>query len=331
MRKRQRVALGVLAVGADHRRRQAVPFVERGRACRRIGLRAEPHALDAIAIFEARQVAKQRVFQHRHEIALEENAGRLAARILHDLDIMRRRRIARHAGARERQRVGHRRKRTAAPPAPDRADVDRMVGRDRIEVVPGWKAAVGQLVGAAEIFVRRLAHRHQHDPFAGRGRLRRPLHDLDNFGHRVQPGDRDAAARLETFAVGMRMGVEEPRQHGAAREVDELGRGRGILKERCVVADRHDVTRSHRDGLRQSRAAIERDDLAAMQDQIGRKHAASPSGMFRRFRCSIAIVDDGYGLTSTVPPGRAMNLLIRSPRRRGRAGSARNRDRWPWR
>jgi hypothetical protein len=86
-------------------------------------------------------------------------------------------------------------------------------------------------------------------------------------------GDRDAAARLETFAVGMRMGVEEPRQHGTTREVDEPGGGSGLFQERRVVADGRDVTRSHRDGLRYSRAAIERDDLAAVQDQIGRKRA----------------------------------------------------------
>ena len=68
----------------------------------------------------------------------------------------------------------------------------------------------------------------------------------------MQSGNRDAAARLETFAVGMRMGVEEARQHRAALEVDELGRWSGILEERRVVADGRDVTRSHRDGLRQS-------------------------------------------------------------------------------
>ena len=89
--QRQRIALGVLAVGADHRRREAMPFIERGRARGGIGMRAEPHALDAIAIFEARQIAKQRVFQDRHEIALEEDAGRLAARVLQNLDIVRRR------------------------------------------------------------------------------------------------------------------------------------------------------------------------------------------------------------------------------------------------
>ena len=270
--QRQCVALGVLAVGADHRRRQAMPFIERRRAGRRIGVRAEPHALDPVAILEAGQIAEQRVFQNRHEIALEEDAGRLAARILHDLDVVRRRRVARDAGALERQRVGDRRKRPAAPPAPHRADVDRVVRRNRIEVVPGRKASVGQLVGAAEIFVRRLAHRHQHDPVASRRRLRRPLHDLDDLGDRVQPGDRDAAARLEAFAVGMRMGVEQARNDRSALEVDEPGRGRRILQQRRAVADRHDVTRSHRDGLRRSRAAIERDDFAAVQDQIGRKH-----------------------------------------------------------
>ena len=90
----------------------------------------------------------------------------------------------------------------------------------------------------------------------------------------MQSGDRDAAARLETFAVGMRMGVEEPRHDRTTVEVDELGGGSGLFEERRVVADGRDVARSHRDRLRQSRAAIECDDLAAVQNQIRRKHAS---------------------------------------------------------
>ena len=66
----------------------------------------------------------------------------------------------------------------------------------------------------------------------------------------MKSGNRDAASRLETFAVGMRMGVEEPWQYRTALEVDELGCGSGIFEERRVVADGRDVTRSHRDGLR---------------------------------------------------------------------------------
>jgi hypothetical protein len=75
----------------------------------------------------------------------------------------------------------------------------------------------------------------------------------------------------------MRMGVEEPGQHGTAREVDEDSRGRGLLQERGVVASGHDVTRPNRDGLRHARAAIECDDLAAMEDQIGGRHVTSDS------------------------------------------------------
>ena len=57
----------------------------------------------------------------------------------------------------------------------------------------------------------------------------------------MQSGNRDAAARLETFAVGMRMGVEEPRHDRTTVEVDELGGGSGVLEERRVVADGRDV------------------------------------------------------------------------------------------
>jgi hypothetical protein len=127
-----------------------------------------------------------------------------------------------------------------------------MVGSDGIEIMPIWKAAVGQLLGAADVLVRRLAHWHEHDPLAGRCRLRRAFHDVDDGGDGVKAGNGNAAARLETFPVRMRMRIEKPRQHGTASEVDAARRGGGILEQRRVVADRHDATRSHRHGLRQS-------------------------------------------------------------------------------
>ena len=210
--QRQCVALGVLAVGADHRRREAVPFVERGRARRRIGVRAEPYALDAIAILEARQVAKQRVFQDRHEVALEEHAGRLAARVLDDLDIVRRGGVARHAGAR-RAPASWRPTETAGgstSPTPrgcrprGRAPPHRGRAGSGKRPSVNWSGRLMYSCGGSPIGISTI-----HSP-AG-CRLRRSLHDLDDVGHRMQAGDRDAAARLEAFAVGMRMGVEEAR------------------------------------------------------------------------------------------------------------------------
>jgi hypothetical protein len=229
-----------------------VPFVERGRTRSYVGLCAKSNALDTIAVFESRQIAKQRVLENRHEVALEENACRLAACVFKNIDIVWRRRVARHTSARQGQRVCHGWKWPTTPPPPNRADVDRVVGSHCVEVVPCWKAALNQLIGAAEILVRRLPHRHQYNPLASRGRLRRPLHDINNFCDRVESGDRDAATCLETFSVGMRMRIEQPRQHRSACEVDDLGRWRSIFEEQFVVADGHDMTRSNRDGLSQS-------------------------------------------------------------------------------
>jgi hypothetical protein len=147
-----------------------------------------------------------------------------------------------------------------------------MVGGSGIEVMAGGKTALSQLFGAADIFMWRLAHGHEHDPLAGGRRARRALNDVDDIGHGVKAGNGDAASRLETFSVRMRMRVEEPRQHRTAREVNKAGRRSGLFAKRRIVADRGDVTRPHRDGLGYSRAAIERDDLAAVQDQIGRQH-----------------------------------------------------------
>src|SRR5262249_40709388 len=139
----QHIVFSVLAIGTDHRWRQTVSLVERGRACGDISLSTKPYAFNAIAILEARQVTKQCVFEDRNEIALEENTSRLATRVLDDLDVMWCRRVSHHTSAAKCQRIGDRWKRTAAPPTPDCSDVNRMIGRDGIEVVPIWKATIG--------------------------------------------------------------------------------------------------------------------------------------------------------------------------------------------
>jgi hypothetical protein len=60
----------------------------------------------------------------------------------------------------------------------------------------------------------------------------------------------NAAARLETFAVGVRMRVEKPRQHAAALKIDAPRRGRGRLEQRRILAHGRDERRAHRDRLR---------------------------------------------------------------------------------
>ena len=150
-----------------------------------------------------------------------------------------------------------------------------MVWGSGIEVMTGGKTALGQLLGMADVLMRRLAHRHEHNPLADRRRPRGAFHDPDDIGHGVKAGDGDAASRLETLPVRMRMCVEEPRQHRTAREVDDAGRRSGLFAKCRIIADRGDVARPHRDGLGYSRATIERDDLAAVQDQIGRQHESA--------------------------------------------------------
>ena len=98
--------------------------------------------------------------------------------------------------------------------------------------------------------MRRLAHGHEHDPLAGGCRLRRTFDDVDDVGDGVTAGDGDAAARLETLPVRMRMRVEKPRQYRTTFEVDEPRRGSGIIEQCRIVADGDDLTRSHGDGLR---------------------------------------------------------------------------------
>ena len=115
-----------------------------------------------------------------------------------------------------------------------------MIGSDGVEIVAGWKAPVGQLVRPTDVFVRRLAHRHEHDPLAGGRGLRRAFHHGDDVRHRVQACDGDAAARLEAFAVRMRMRVEKPGQHGATAEIDQPGGWSGVLEQGRIIADGRD-------------------------------------------------------------------------------------------
>ena len=54
----ERAALSILAIGADHRGREPMSFIKRGRSCRGIGLRAEANTVQAVGVFEAGQVAE---------------------------------------------------------------------------------------------------------------------------------------------------------------------------------------------------------------------------------------------------------------------------------
>src|SRR5262249_370487 len=114
-------------VGAYDRGREPVTFIEGGGSRRCVGLRADVNALHPIRVPETRQVAEQSVLKDWHEIFFQEYAGRLAACVLDDLDIMWRRRVPRHAGTAKRQRVGHGRKWPPAPPPPPPTALDPLL------------------------------------------------------------------------------------------------------------------------------------------------------------------------------------------------------------
>jgi hypothetical protein len=170
-----------------------------------------------------------------------------------------------------------------------------MIGRNGIEVMPIRKAAIGQLLRTADILVRWLAHWHQDNPLASRCCLCRVLYDRGNISHRAKASDRNPTARLEAFAISMRMGIKQSWQDRATAKIDQLGRWSRVSEQGGAVANCHDATRTHRDGLRQPRTAVERDDVAPMQDQVRRKHR----GPFRSISNAImALVpswcDDGW-------------------------------------
>jgi hypothetical protein len=88
-------------------------------------------------------------------------------------------------------------------------------------VTPVWKTAVFQLFGAADVLVRRLAHRHEHDPITRVRRPRRTSDDVDDVSNGVEAGNRNASTRLEAFTVGMWMCIEESRKHRSTLEINE--------------------------------------------------------------------------------------------------------------
>lgn len=187
--------------------------------------------------------------EHWHEVALEEHAGRLAAGVPYDLDAGWRRRITCDLASGERARVRHRRERAVTPPAPDGADVHGIVGGDPVEIVAVREAAVDELVGPAHVVVRRATHRHEDDPLIGLRRLSGATGGLDDLHDRSKSGDGDAAARLQALAIDVRVGVEEPRQHGAAGEIDAPRGGPGLARERRRRADGGDAATAHRHRL----------------------------------------------------------------------------------
>ena len=109
--------------------------------------------------------------------------------------------------------------------------------------------------GRTELFTGGTLNGFLHDTYTARrtGGGQRSTGNAKRGGYRSAPG----VGTSNFFVDGGELSFEEL--------LSKAGGGELI----------RDVTGAHRDGLRHARAAIERDDLAAVQNQIRRKHASA--------------------------------------------------------
>ena len=276
------------AIGIEDGRRQPVALVDAGRARGAVSGGADAASRDPVLEGEARGAAKQRVLDHRRVGAVEKHAGRLTRLVLDDLDVVGRLGGARDAGARQRLCVGDADEWLMHPPAPGHADIDRMVGRDRIEVVARREAAFLELIGAAYVAELGRSHRHEDEPFALGRAPGREFDRLDDRADRVSSGQRVTAARLQSLAVHMGVGIVEPRAGRPPPEVDDAGRPTPPREQVGRRADGRDAPPRHGDGLGDGPEGVHRNDLAVVQDQIVLGHGAAPSQTRLRRKCIVA-------------------------------------------
>jgi hypothetical protein len=154
-----------------------------------------------------------------------------------------------------------------APEAPDGADENRVVRRRGVKLLPRRPTLLGEDFGHVEI-IGRIADRHRHDPRAGLCRARQlgdAILDVANRAHR--PERRIDA--LEALAVHVGVAVDQSRHHRPAPEVDDARIGCDVLRHRRVGADGEDARAGNRDRLRDAELAVDGDNPAVAQDQVG--------------------------------------------------------------
>ena len=257
------------AVGVNHLRSDAVPL-ESGcdpHGARLPGGVAQPCV--PILIGEPWHAFEQRVLKDGRPIALEEEPGRIARRVLHDFNLVGRHRVSRDAGHLKRPAVGDRRQRQSAPPAPRRADVDRVVRCGPIEVMAVRKAPLPELACLEYVALGRCAHRERDNPLSLRRMRGGIAHGIADFGHRPAMRDLHSAKVTQAHAVEVRMRIEEAGHHRTAFEVDHSSALCASRQQRSTRACRDDATIGDRQGLDRAALAIQRVDPAVVQDEVG--------------------------------------------------------------
>ena len=168
-----------------------------------------------------------------------------------------------------------------APETPDRADIDRVVGRYAVELPARREALFGEVARHVPV-IGRLADGHGDDPLAGLGlgdQLFDPRqHVVDGAAARERGKD-----RFQPFAVEMGMAVDQPGHDRATAGVDPDGFRTDQRFDLGARTDGGDPVPGDRDGLRDRAPGIDRDRLAPDDREVGgRGHQAPTAKASRR-------------------------------------------------
>ena len=262
-------------VGLKHFRRDAVALEDAGGADGIVDGHAALQARDPLFGREAGRHFHQGELDQGIEVVVQEHARRLAGGILLDGHrVVGGRGVAADAGQGQGARVGGRNQgESMAPGAPDGSNVDRVVGRRPVQVVPVGIAFLGQAFGDAHE-VRRVAHGHGDDPLAWvrlGGQGGDAVDDLVD-GFRPGQGRRDL---LQPLPVHVGVAVDETGDHRPSPGIDGAGLGAAQFFQVTVVADGQEAPILHRQGRGDAERPVDGDHLAIAEDQIGLHAAAS--------------------------------------------------------
>ena len=170
-----------------------------------------------------------------------------------------------HLGDPERQGVGD------GGVAIDPREEHRVVGRHRVERVPGWPGGVGPVV---------LVPRAPEDPLARRGLAHAFLHhpdDLREAGRAAQVEPLEALAEPGEVT----MGVVEARDDRPAAGIDDTGRGAPPPERAGVVAHEGDAGAVDRDRRGPRVPGVDGVHEGVVHDQIGRWRRLGAEGRQR--------------------------------------------------
>ena len=237
----------------------------------------------AISVGEAWRLAKERELQHLDQVVLDEHTGGLAGGVLDDLHARRWHGVTRDAGPRQRAAVGDRVDRRLVPVAPDAADVDRMIRRPDVEV-DSRRPAVLREPARRVLVERRRSNGHGDHPVPLRSPGGVAANELLDVADRAAPSQR-RVLRLQSLAIEVGVGVDQPGNDGGAAKIDDLGTAATPGLDVATIADGRNPPAG--DGQRGCPRAslVEGEDRAVGEYPVGVSPGALGAHLPRISRC----------------------------------------------